>query len=238
MTNKKMIRTLKSFYDESVNFEQFIREEFSDELDRFVMMNEYSCNECIEIEDIEKSQDSALSFSVKFKAFNKLSPNRILESGLTSVIFPVKADAKYNYTPNENPYFISIGDNHYDLIPLDEKSFKQCLKEIYEDHKKRILISTKEFEDYLINSFDQGDWLCFLQNKEAKNWKNFIFMRLRKNFENDFMCTFEKKSLQESALKFGEKFILRLRSINQLKEFSGSEAHEIKLAFGNEFLSK
>lgn len=149
-----------------------------------------SNNECsVEINSETKTNDSPLSFVVKFKASN-VSPNAI-PNGISGVQLPDRGfvNKKIN---DQKSHFDSINQNHHDLTLKNEAELNRLIDDIRKVEPHHQSFDLNDVKTYILRTLDDPEWDGFY--KSDKKWNKFK----NKIIEDSFVkkhCAISKEEL-------------------------------------------
>jgi len=211
------IRTRKSKRNTEYELEDFLLKEFSKDKEIFVPDPELSCNECIEVEDLENKIDSPLSFMVKLKA-DILSDPRAIKPGVSGYTLP----EEYSYELEKvESLFESIANNHY-ILKLKEEDLKKLGKIIHSKINDGPIYSNDEVNDYLFESHEQNEWESLLKLENKKKWRKYIGKKFKDKLKNDF-GKIDRKGVEEAIEIDKAGFIAIVQKMNKLECFNEEE---------------
>lgn len=152
-------------------------------------MSNNECSAAVGQED--NSNDSPLSFLVKFKAGN-VSPSKI-PNGVSGIEIP--SDLKHNIKHNDNMSpFTSVNINHHDLQIASDKEFQTYVNKIISTTDFLFGYDLSTVIDYITNNLEETEWIGFFKNN-AK-WNKFKNKALVNRFTLKH-CDIEQNALRK-----------------------------------------
>jgi len=162
------IRARRAVRNSKYDEEDFLLKEFSQDMEKFVLDSELSCNECQETEDLDQPIDSPLSFLIKMKAHNVSDPKAIA-GGVAGFVLPEDLKYRVDHLPESKSVFRSVRENHHVAL-MDEtqqRALSTAIHAASSDHKE---YDSNAIDSYLLGAYQQPEWDTLLSDTKKKKW--------------------------------------------------------------------
>ncbi|WP_415062933.1 hypothetical protein [Bdellovibrio sp.] len=185
------LRATKTFFYTDLT-EEDLKGQLLNDIESPVFPQVISNNECsAAVNSEDESNDSPLSFLIKFKASN-VSPS-LIPNGVSGVHLPEKGFSNKQVNDNQS-HFTSINENHHDLTLKDEAELNALIGEIRKIDPHYQSFDLNDVKKYIIGTLADPEWISFYG--KDKKWNKFKNKSLEDSFRNKH-CAITREDIAE-----------------------------------------